>query len=262
MMTRQKSRDRQRPTARQREFIAEKIPILRREGYRQDQAIAIAHRMAGVPERGSQRDQEDAPASSRRGTGRGYRFEVAAALIRNYRMEPQEAFALVRRWGRLVDMRMRERRSPISTAEHIERFQRQRIVSPFPARTARDKRSGARGRGQTRVSQPFRLCAPGTEVQTLIFGPDVTSRQATRWATSHGYRARKVDVTSQSVRVRQRPPSVFQPGSFRTFVLSRKDDVRAVIGCPRPGKESDKKKGGPGRPGSRRSLTHRDPTPS
>lgn len=212
------------------------------------------------------RRDKSAPPSSRRGAGRGYRFEVAAALIRNYRMEPEEAFALVRRWGRLVDMRMQERRSSISTAEHIERFQRQRIVSPFPARTARDKRSGARavkGRGQTRVSRrgiPFRLCAPGTEVQTLIFGPDVTPGQATRWATRHGYLARKVDVTSQSVRVRQRPPSVFQPGSFRTFVLSRKDDVRAVIGCPKRGKEGDKRKGGPGRPGSRRSrLTRRDP---
>lgn len=39
------------PTRRQREFISHKISILRREGYPQRQAIAIAHRMAGVPSR-------------------------------------------------------------------------------------------------------------------------------------------------------------------------------------------------------------------
>ena len=54
------SRDPQRPSAKQREFISEKIRILRREGYEQRQAIAIAHRMAGVPPRGIRRDpQED-----------------------------------------------------------------------------------------------------------------------------------------------------------------------------------------------------------
>jgi hypothetical protein len=44
------SRDpRPRVSPRQRAFISEKIPILRREGYPHQQAIAIAHRMAGVP---------------------------------------------------------------------------------------------------------------------------------------------------------------------------------------------------------------------
>ena len=38
-----------RPNARQRAFIAKKIPVLIREGYPQRQAIAIAYRMAGVP---------------------------------------------------------------------------------------------------------------------------------------------------------------------------------------------------------------------
>ena len=43
--------DRGRPTTRQRAFISHKIPILVREGRPQRQAIAIAYRMAGVPQR-------------------------------------------------------------------------------------------------------------------------------------------------------------------------------------------------------------------
>lgn len=39
------------PTAKQRKFISEKIPVLMAEGFPQQQAIAIAYRMAGVPKR-------------------------------------------------------------------------------------------------------------------------------------------------------------------------------------------------------------------
>lgn len=49
------ARDTGRPTRRQRAFIAYKIPILMDEGYPQQQAIAIAHSMAGVPRRTSAR---------------------------------------------------------------------------------------------------------------------------------------------------------------------------------------------------------------
>lgn len=49
---------RSRPTKSQQHFISEKIRILRHEGYPQDQAIAIAYRMAGVPPRRKKRDPE------------------------------------------------------------------------------------------------------------------------------------------------------------------------------------------------------------
>ena len=86
------------------------------------------------------------PPSSRRGQRRGYRFEVEAALIRNFRMTPERATDLVRRWRLLVDQRSREGRSALSTAEHVERFDRQRLVSPYPS--SRD--AGARPRRGTK----------------------------------------------------------------------------------------------------------------
>ena len=60
------SRDPQ--TRAQRRLIAEKIPILRCEGYPQEQAVAVAYRMAGVPPRRGRRGRarrDDAPASER-----------------------------------------------------------------------------------------------------------------------------------------------------------------------------------------------------
>lgn len=46
---------RSKPTARQQAYISRKIPILMDEGYEQPQAVAIAYRMAGVPERKSRK---------------------------------------------------------------------------------------------------------------------------------------------------------------------------------------------------------------
>lgn len=61
-----RSRRDARPTPAQRQFISQKIRILRREGYEQRQAIAIAHRMAGVPPRkqGRRRDPVEGPPKS------------------------------------------------------------------------------------------------------------------------------------------------------------------------------------------------------
>ena len=44
-----------RPTPAEQEQISAKIRVLRHEGYPPKQAIAIAYRMAGVPERGARR---------------------------------------------------------------------------------------------------------------------------------------------------------------------------------------------------------------
>jgi hypothetical protein len=66
-------------------------------------------------------------------------------------------------------------------------------------------------------------------VQTLIFsGMSVANAKA--WAKRHGFRYGKVDVTSASVRLRQRDPREFAPNSFRTIPL--RDGVQAVVGRP------------------------------
>ena len=48
---RRSSRDTSRISPEKQRWISRKIRILRREGYPQDQAVAIAYRMAGVPQR-------------------------------------------------------------------------------------------------------------------------------------------------------------------------------------------------------------------
>lgn len=78
------------------------------------------------------------------------------------------------------------------------------------------------------------------EVDALIFPKRYfTLRTARRWATEHGFRAGKVDETGTSYRLKQRPTSSFTKGSFRTIRMGR-TSVKAVVGCPRPGRESDR----------------------
>jgi len=75
-------------------------------------------------------------------------------------------------------------------------------------------------------------CARGTQVQTLLFDRNRFTREsAIAWARRNGYVAHKVDTTANKYRIRQRSPSYFTRGSFRTISLS--DRVEAVIGCPR-----------------------------
>ena len=73
-----------------------------------------------------------------------YRARVAAELRRRYRVPGPQAERLVARWRRLVRLRMRERRSPASTAEHVRRFALQRAVRPHPGRDERARLSTAR----------------------------------------------------------------------------------------------------------------------
>lgn len=68
------------------------------------------------------------------------------------------------------------------------------------------------------------------KVQTLILSKsrfrDVKS--AKKWVVGHGFSVHKVDETANSFRFRQRNPSEFKSGSFRTITLS--SGIKAVIG--------------------------------
>ena len=69
-----------------------------------------------------------------------------------------------------------------------------------------------------------------TTVQTLLFPrPRYSESRAKAWASAHGYLAYKTDVKSNTIRIRQRDPSDFKKGSFRTISLG-KSGVKAVIG--------------------------------
>lgn len=80
-----------------------------------------------------------------------------------------------------------------------------------------------------------------TKIQTLIFSRAAfTKSEAVRWARDHDFNSSKVDVTEESIRLRQREPEDFQDGSFRTIELTA--GVKAVIGVPKAGsKKSDSK---------------------
>ena len=68
-----------------------------------------------------------------------------------------------------------------------------------------------------------------TTVQSLIFDKGKFTRSAaTKWAQDHDFRSDKVDETGESIRLRQRSPGDFTPGSFRTITLTA--GVMAVIG--------------------------------
>lgn len=75
-----------------------------------------------------------------------------------------------------------------------------------------------------------------TTVQTLLFPKDAfTVATARAWAKQHNFQAPKVDSGSARatrLRVRQREPSAFQKGSFRTILLDHARGVEAVIGKP------------------------------
>jgi hypothetical protein len=76
------------------------------------------------------------------------------------------------------------------------------------------------------------LCPVGTEVQTLIFDPELFNKtEAKRWAKESGFKATKIDETRDSYRIRQKDPRSFKKTGFRTIDIT--EGVKAVIGCPR-----------------------------
>lgn len=70
-----------------------------------------------------------------------------------------------------------------------------------------------------------------TTIQSLHFCKRVfTPSQARSWARAHGFRAPSPDITPKQIRLRQKNPDRFQPGSFRTIEL--KPGLWTVVGRP------------------------------
>lgn len=174
-------------------------------------------------------DVEAPPPSSRRGPF-GYRFATAAALVRLERLGVPQAQRIVSDWAKYVDTRMRQGKSPASTAEHIARFERQHLARPY----ARDPEKKTAARASRGGRDPDRRCPRGMTIQTLIFPKSWTPARASSWARGRGFTVSKIDETSTSLRIRQHDPSAFTKGSFRTISIG-KTEIRAVVGCPRPG---------------------------
>lgn len=65
-------------------------------------------------------------------------------------------------------------------------------------------------------------------VQSLVFDKKEFNRASARsWAKSHGFKSSKVDITKNSVRLRQISPGRCVTGSFRTKQLTK--GVSAVM---------------------------------
>ena len=75
-----------------------------------------------------------------------------------------------------------------------------------------------------------------TDVQSLIFSKDkYPADKAKSWAKAHGYKFSDVDVTDDSVRLRQRQPGAMK--GFRTIEFG--PGIKAVIGKSKAHKESE-----------------------
>jgi phage I-like protein len=70
----------------------------------------------------------------------------------------------------------------------------------------------------------------GTTVQTLVLDKErfSTRGSASKWVRDHNFKTSKVDEKAGTFRYRQREPSEFKRGSFRTIQIA--DGVQAVIG--------------------------------
>ena len=67
-----------------------------------------------------------------------------------------------------------------------------------------------------------------TSVQSLIFKKSKFTRASARtWAKKHGFKNSKVDITTNSIRLRQIDPGRCKSGSFRTKSLTT--GVSAVL---------------------------------
>lgn len=74
----------------------------------------------------------------------------------------------------------------------------------------------------------FAIGQRSTTVQTLIFDRERFDRNsAKKWARDHDFRDDKVDVTNNSIRLRQFSPGQCRDRSFRTISLTT--GVQAVI---------------------------------
>lgn len=96
---------------------------------------------------------------------------------------------------------------------------------------------------QNPTASRTKKCEVGTEVQTLLFPKDqFTVAQAKKWAKEHGKHYGKVDSGSGEYhRLRQRDPDDFK--SFGTISFGE-SGIKAVVGCPKRGRESNPKAGG------------------
>lgn len=131
----------------------------------------------------------------------------------------------------------------------ITNYKTKRIESKAPTKKA-ELSEGELEDALVEVLWRAKVAQKATEVQTLIFDKKKfpTAASVRTWVKEHGFSVTSkaeaepvtkpgIDETETSWRVRQRPPSDFKEGSFRTITIT--DGVKAVIGTPKQTKRDD-----------------------
>ena len=76
-------------------------------------------------------------------------------------------------------------------------------------------------------------CEDGLEVQSLIFSsPPFTVVSARKWAEKHNFYFDRVDITPDTIRLRQEDPENFKPHSFRLIQFGNDTGIKAIVACP------------------------------
>jgi hypothetical protein len=94
-----------------------------------------------------------------------------------------------------------------------------------PAQLDREIAQVLRGRGRGRHVAHHAARWEGSEIQSLLFDKQWTPAEAREWARSHGYRAGKVHVTDDFIRLRQFPP--VEGAEKRTITLGQ--GIKAIL---------------------------------
>lgn len=96
--------------------------------------------------------------------------------------------------------------------------------------TSRDGRAQSRVRPIERLSHAEARIT-GSRIQSLVFDrEDFDVPSAKMWAREHGFRYGKVDVTENTIRLRQRDPGDFLPNTWGTITL--RPGVQATVAVP------------------------------
>ena len=168
-----------------------------------------------------------------------YRFVTAASLVRHHRILPDEAGRMVREWDRYVRHRHERGKSPESTAEHLVRFERQRIAKPYPSSARRD------GLRRWSSEERSRVRAPVTpELADRMIADSLRREAAEHAERGHPLRAAALVEEAEEIdhrsrrdvgqRRRRRSPLVqkkrlpprFSPHAARSLDVTRRLDRR------------------------------------
>lgn len=126
-----------------------------------------------------------------------YRREVVALLAVGHRIPTTHGLRLLKKWDAYVQARWRQGRPPCNVADHLSKFERERIVKPY--------RDPARRRGKTKTMSRLSFMRQMRPVKsTRRHSRDAENpRSGEIFETKAGNRWEVVDVTDRLIKVKR-----------------------------------------------------------